>query len=181
MRLLRFLLLAALLPLAAARASAQTYDACYVPSVGAIYLIKQAGLPTACLAQAHVPFAWISSGPLADGAVTTAKLADGAVTEAKLGFDPATQAELDAAMGRISGYQIVTANALVSPGQRNGLLATCPAGKAAIGGGYFAQLLQIEQSSPNISPAGSSWAVTAFNASTLERDFFAYAVCVNTS
>ena len=45
------------------RASAQTtYDACYVPSVGAIYLIKQAGLPAACLAQGHVAFSWTSGG-----------------------------------------------------------------------------------------------------------------------
>jgi hypothetical protein len=48
-----------LLSAAAGRATAQTtYEACYVPSVGAIYLIKLAGLPSACLAQSHVPMSW---------------------------------------------------------------------------------------------------------------------------
>ena len=32
----------------------QTFNACYVPSVGAIYLIGLTGLPTACLATSHV-------------------------------------------------------------------------------------------------------------------------------
>ena len=91
------LLAAALLAIAATTAQAQaTYDACYVPSVGAIYLIKQAGLPSACLAQGHVQFTWTDGGTLPDGSVTTAKLADGAVTAAKLAFNPATQAELNA-------------------------------------------------------------------------------------
>jgi hypothetical protein len=150
--------------------------------VGAIYLIKQAGLPAACLAQAHVPFAWTSGGALADGSVTTAKIADGAVTEAKLSFDPATQAELNAGMGRIAGYEIVTASGLVAPGQRAFATATCPVGKAAVGGGFFGQILQIEQSSPSYGNggSGSSWSVSVFNASTLDRDFIAYAVCVNT-
>ena len=80
-----------------ARAAAQTtFDACYVPSVGAIYLIKQAGLPSACLAQAHAQFTWTSGGVIADGSVQTAMLADGAVTPAKLSFNPATQTELNA-------------------------------------------------------------------------------------
>ncbi|MDH5197119.1 MAG: hypothetical protein OEY20_07710, partial [Gemmatimonadota bacterium] len=62
-----------------------SYEACYVPGVGAIYLINQPGLPTACLGSSHVAVSW-----------TTSSLADGTVTEAKLAFDPATQAELDA-------------------------------------------------------------------------------------
>ena len=73
-----------------------SFDACYVPTVGAIYLIKQTGLPSACLAQAHVQFTWASGGVIADGSVTTIKLADGAVTPAKLSFNPATQPELNA-------------------------------------------------------------------------------------
>ena len=86
-----------LLALIANRAAAQTtFDACYVPSVGAIYLIKQAGLPSACLAQAHAQFTWTSGGVIADGSVQTAMLADGAVTPAKLSFNPATQTELNA-------------------------------------------------------------------------------------
>jgi endosialidase-like protein/trimeric autotransporter adhesin len=54
-----------------------TYDACYVPAVGAIYLIKQAGLPTACLAQSHLAFSWrqgsgVGTNSTAFGVGTTA-------------------------------------------------------------------------------------------------------------
>jgi hypothetical protein len=87
----------------------QTIDACYVPDVGAIYLIGLPGLPTECLSPTHEPISWTGGGALADGSVTavkladgaviTVKLADGAVTTAKLAFDPATQAELDTHTG----------------------------------------------------------------------------------
>jgi hypothetical protein len=80
------LLSAALLGSAASAAAAQTpFEACYVPSVGALYLINLPGLPTACLAAEHVGVSWTDGGALADGSVTVAKLA----------FDPATQTELD--------------------------------------------------------------------------------------
>lgn len=45
-----------------AGADAQTFDACYVPEVGAIYLINQTGLPTQCLASNHVPVSWSEGG-----------------------------------------------------------------------------------------------------------------------
>jgi len=79
-----------LLGVAAGRAQAQTpatYDACYVPSVGAMYLIKLTGLPGQCLATDHVPVSFSSGAAVADGAITTAKLADGAVTSSKLAAD----------------------------------------------------------------------------------------------
>src|SRR5574341_82173 len=40
----------------------QTLNACYVPSVGAIYLTGLTGLPTSCLATNHVAFSWPQSG-----------------------------------------------------------------------------------------------------------------------
>jgi hypothetical protein len=118
------LLSLALPSLTAAQAPApRMFSACYVPAVGAIYLIKETGLPGACLSPNHVEITWnegvqadggTTTAKLADGAVTTVKLADGAVTAAKLStdvanaivsdgsitpaklsFDPATQVELD--------------------------------------------------------------------------------------
>lgn len=64
--------------------TAQTFHACYVATVGAICLIKQTGLPNACLPSTHQAISWSESGALADGSVTTATLSDGAVTGAKL-------------------------------------------------------------------------------------------------
>lgn len=62
----------------------QVVNACYVPSVAAVYLIGLPGSPTACLAPGHIPVTLRDT------------LANGSVTPAKLSFDPATQAELDA-------------------------------------------------------------------------------------
>ena len=36
----------------------QTFSACYVPSVGAVYMIKLPGLPTSCLAPLHQEITW---------------------------------------------------------------------------------------------------------------------------
>ncbi len=63
----------------------QTFHACYVPNVGAVYLIRISGLPSACLSASHVEISWTEgAGEIEDGAITTAKLADGAVTAAKI-------------------------------------------------------------------------------------------------
>jgi hypothetical protein len=72
----------------AAPAAGQTpvvFSACYVPSVGALYMIKQQGLPQACLSSAHAEVSWRDgSWELADGAVSGAKIADGAISGAKI-------------------------------------------------------------------------------------------------
>lgn len=77
----------------------QTFTACYVPTVGAIYLIKFTGLPTACLASGHVAFSWSESGSLTDGSVTAVKLADGAVITVKLADGAVTAAKLGSDVG----------------------------------------------------------------------------------
>lgn len=73
---------------------AQTVNACYVPSVGAIYLTGLPGLPASCLSANHVAINWPQTSSTADGSVTTAKLADGAVLTAKLADLAVTQAKL---------------------------------------------------------------------------------------
>jgi hypothetical protein len=75
----------------------QTFEGCYVPAVGAIYLVNRLGLPDACLSETHMPVSWTDGGGLADSSVTglqlatdavaTAHLQDGSVTSAKLGDD----------------------------------------------------------------------------------------------
>jgi len=51
-----------------ADAQGTTFNVCYVPQVGAMYLIKRASLPTACLSTAHTEISWTTS---AGGTVTS--------------------------------------------------------------------------------------------------------------
>lgn len=84
--MLRSAVLAGLLSAGGATIGAgQAINACYVPAVGALYLVGLTGLSTACVAPGHVAIS-LSSGAasIGDGAVTTAKIADGAVTSAKI-------------------------------------------------------------------------------------------------
>lgn len=67
-----------------ATSSAQAVNACYVPNVGAIYLVGLTGLPTACLSASHVAIA-LGGASLPDGSVTSIKIADAAITRPKLG------------------------------------------------------------------------------------------------
>jgi len=46
----------------AATAQSSAFAACYVPQVGAMYLIKRTGLPSACLGPAHVEIGWTQGG-----------------------------------------------------------------------------------------------------------------------
>lgn len=67
-----------------AQEDAQTFRACYVPRVGAIYLLGLPGLPTGCLSSEHQEIAWTEGTPVAPGSVGTDLLADGSVTAPKL-------------------------------------------------------------------------------------------------
>src|SRR2546423_3304075 len=83
--LFRSVLAAALMSIAGvAMGSAQAVNACYVPNVGAIYLVGLTGLPTACLSTSHVAIA-LGGASLPDGSVSTAKIVDGAITGPKIG------------------------------------------------------------------------------------------------
>lgn len=57
----------------------QTFRACFVPQVGAMYLLDLPGLPTACLSEGHEEITWSEGGPLPDASVTSAKIAADAV------------------------------------------------------------------------------------------------------
>jgi hypothetical protein len=61
--------------------AATTLSACYVPTVGAMYLIKQPGLPPACLAPTHVEIDWQSNGTVAAGGDLAGTLLSPTVTK----------------------------------------------------------------------------------------------------
>jgi len=134
----------------------QTFNACYVPSVGAIYLIKLAGLPSACLAVSHVAVSWTEGGAPPDGSVTTAKLANGAVTAPKLAAGAVNTGHIldgtivtaDLADGAVTttklaagttaavgGYQVIHFAFTQPNGGAGSPVFSCPVGKRPLGGG----------------------------------------------
>jgi hypothetical protein len=138
-RTLRGLPVVALLTLGLpAASSAQTFEACRVPSVGVIYMINVGDAPTACLDPSHVQFSWTEGGAPADGSITTAKLADGAVTSAKIADGIVSEADLAAnSVGAAeSGLEVVITNSSDVQALSQTLVSNCPAGKRAISGGY---------------------------------------------
>lgn len=80
--------------LASAATAQETFHACYVPEVGAVYMIKIQGLPQACLSSSHVEFSWTSASAATDSSITTIMLADGSVTEAKLAAGAVSQTKI---------------------------------------------------------------------------------------
>ena len=56
------------------------FQACYVPEVGAMYLINLPGLPTDCLSENHEPVSWRDGEGLGPGSVTSEHLAPRSVT-----------------------------------------------------------------------------------------------------
>lgn len=72
----------------------RAFRACLVPTVGAMYLIGEDGLPQTCLSESHEEIQWTENG---DGTVT---LLDGSVTTPKIAAEAATSDKLaDGAVG----------------------------------------------------------------------------------
>jgi hypothetical protein len=110
-----------------------TFNACYVPQVGAMYLINLPGLPAACLSSNHTPISWTDGIP--DGAVTIDKLADNSVGSPQLVNGSVTTGKLAAtAEARVRDYQVVHSTFNQSGGAGSPVVA-CPSGTRPIGGG----------------------------------------------
>lgn len=123
-----------------------TFDACYVPEVGALYLIGLPGLPTECLSSNHQPVSWsdgtsgieagsVGTNELADAAVTTAKLAEASVATSKIGPAAITTATLaDEAVGTAKlGNAAVTAAKIAADAVTSAAIADGSVGQADLG------------------------------------------------
>jgi hypothetical protein len=103
---------------AEAQSSERTFTACWVPEVGVVYLIREAGLAEDCLSEAHEEFSWTEgtggTPELIEGSVTTDVLADASVTAEKLRADavssekiaPRSIASDDLALGAVGAEEL---------------------------------------------------------------------------
>lgn len=141
------LLLAGLL-LAPGLASAQTprtFTACYVPDVGAVYMIGEAGLPSACHSDNHVQFSWEDGSEIA---ATQAELDDLISSLATAGTlnesgNPVAWTRLkdvpagfaDGTDDGFTGTTTVSVSADMPDYSGVVIRATCPTGAVVVGGG----------------------------------------------
>jgi len=178
---------------ASAQEGPRTFRACYVPEVGAMYVLDLPGLPAECLSSEHEEISWMEGEPiargsidtedLADGAVTTAKIADGAVTTPKIAANAITSAEIqdgtvqaaDLAFDAIGvpGYELFEESTTFGSPMEAGSFFTlgrvCPDGKMALGGGDSSQFaVVIHASRPHGN--GRGWTVDFHNTSDLDLD-----------
>lgn len=128
-------LLCALVPATALHAQAPVkFSACYVPQIGAMYLVNLPGLPAACLSPNHNPIVWTDG--LDDGAVTAAKMANNSVGSAQVINGSIAQADLAAGIvAGAAGYQVVRVSYNQAAGTAASPVVSCPSGKRPIGGG----------------------------------------------
>lgn len=163
-----------------------TFTACWVPGVGAIYMIGQPGLPGSCLDPGHVEFSWTEGGAPAEGSVTESTIADDAVTSSKLADGAVLSAHIaEGAVGSSAlGLEVVEfTNSAARTSSVFQATATCPAGKRPLAGGYLWWLFQPENTTDAVvtenRPAGDSWSVTVRDPSPYGLlSLRAYAVCI---
>lgn len=158
------LVLGSLLARPAEVQESQTFRACYVPDVGAIYLIGIPGLPADCLSGSHVEVSWTEGGEGPPGPQGE----QGPPGPQGEQGPPGPQGEQGpTGPPGISGYEIVEVEQTITmaPGDPGVFVtATCPSGKKILGGGYssggFFTFL-------NSSPVGDSgWQVLVVNRHT---------------
>ena len=103
---------------------AQELFACYVPSSGVVYRIKEPGLKDGCTGKKHVEFSWNAQGPAGPEGPPGAAGADGA---------QGPQGPQGPA-GGMSGWEVVQQ----SFSGTTGGVAACPVGKVILAGGFRA-------------------------------------------
>jgi hypothetical protein len=153
----RAAVLGAILAAAPAALEAQTttptpkvYYACYIPTSGTVYRIKETNLKQACASTAHIPFSWTDGGtPGPEG------------PKGDKG-DTGEQGE-PGAPGFTELFDVSSADILLQSGEATNAGVECPAGSQVISGGY-----SFSKSSPDMwvrsSHAGNGgWNVSVLN------------------
>ena len=160
-----------LAPMRIAAQSPTVLYGCYVPASGTVYRIKADGLPSDCKSKNHVQFTWSLQGPPGP---------QGAV-------GPAGPQGVPGPSGPLSGRVLVTASGSAAPNAVASAIATCPAGKKLLGGGFrglTGPTTTVSHNMPRSIPGTSSfsdteWQVTLHNADQFALFFDVFAICAN--
>ncbi len=125
----------ALLVFAPEAAQAQEIFACYVPSSGVVYRIKEPGLKDECTGKKHVEFSWDVEGPPGPQGPKGDKGDKGDEGDKGDKGDPGP-----AGPPGVSGYEQVSAETPFPGNLGTGsvfkAIAECPIGKKVLGGGH---------------------------------------------
>ena len=132
----------------------------------------------------------VSGSKLKKNAVTGAKVKNGTLKAADFGAgqlpagpqgpkgDPGAQGPKGDAGPAGSGYQIVTNVDTLAPGSGLHLVATCPAGKKVLGGGFSSgENLAMERSIP--ANNGTAWDIFVNDTDNMGQGVAVWAICAN--
>lgn len=121
-----------------AQAAADTVYACYVSASGTMYRIKATNAPASCVDAAHVQFTFNVRGR--DGATGPAGPAGAPGATGAPGAQGIAGAQGPAGQNGVSGWEKITSSS--SCGASCTVVATCPAGKKVIGGGFVSEVVE---------------------------------------
>jgi len=130
----------------------------------------------------------VGAPQMAEGGVGTAEIADGAVTGAKVGAKTPTASNIDLStldIPKATTYKVRT-NSVEHGFEKDGqfqLLASCPAGEAATGGGGRSSngRISLSESAPLLGTSQPGWSILLHNTTgeALTAQVTAYVVCAS--
>ncbi len=143
-------------------------------------------LPENSVGTAQLQKKAVSASKLKKNAVTGAKVKNGTLKAADFGAgqlpagpkgDPGPQGPKGDPAG-VSGYEIVTNVDTLPPGSGLHVVATCPAGKKVLGGGYSSgENLATERSIPTNN--GTAWDIFVNDTDNVGQGVAVIAICAN--
>ena len=151
--------------------NAGVITACYEPTFGIVYRIKEEGLREECFLGdhvEHVEFSWNEKGPKGDPGDKG---------------DPGPQGP--PGVNGVSGLELVGSPLTeIAVNMRKRITVKCPAGKVAVSGGFDTNHggdIFPFASQPTVDAGGAldGWSVGFYNASFITRDASAFAICMN--
>ena len=133
----------------------KVFYACFIPTSGTVYRIKETNLKQSCASTAHVQFSWTDGGTPGPQGPKGDK------------GDQGEQGE-PGSPGFSELVTIVSAEVTVAPANNGTVSAQCPAGSQVVGGGYrFTEVDLITppliEFSESTDAAGTTWSVRVDN------------------